>query len=76
MPTDFNAITFLIQFGGLGLAFYLIWIGDKKDKRHDQIVSNHLDHSTKVFDKVAQSNIKIAKSLQKLADKINGKTIT
>lgn len=47
-----NFIEFLIQFGAVGIAFYLIYLINEKDKRITNLIENHLNHNTEMLDKL------------------------
>ena len=71
MPTEFQLVQLLIQSGSTGIALALIWLLSKVIKGHKETVENHLAHSNKVMTSVANANLKVAKSLQKLTDALN-----
>ena len=75
---DGQLIGIIIQSGSVGISVALIWLMNQNSKRHQierqettQTLTNHLATSSKVLKEVANSNIKIARCLQKITDKLD-----
>jgi len=60
-------VQLLIQSGGLGIAFFLIYTQEKERKRISKIVENHLRHSTKVIEKNTKTQMRLTHAIDNLA---------
>ena len=62
----------IIQGGAVGISVILIIYMWRKDIMYNKTMNNHLSHTQKAQESVAISNVKLAKALTKLGDKIEG----